>query len=197
MRQVDRNRRSRSTRRWRAMMKTISYCLVLAAAFLQPLSVRAQENGTNHSRLAFLKPHPARVLRFVAHHKYFLITSTVLIAADAAYTRSTLDMQHRCPQCIGFGNPRAAAAATGAFIAMNYYVTTKVPGHRVANDIALSILTGYSAYWLGRAASDYSSVDNPNDLNNVSFFNVGGRRGLILHPGYDPPSFSKVLSDRR
>ena len=95
------------------------------------------------------------------------------------------------------GNPRAAAAGIGLFIAINYYVITKVPDHQIANDTALLILTAYSAYCLGRAAPDYSSVDNPNDLNNVSLFKAGGRGGLVLHPGYKPSPFPKTLSDFR
>ena len=172
-------------------MKTVLCIAVLAVSLLHPVSARAQESGATHNRLAFLKPHPARLFHFVTHHKYFLLNSTVLIAADAAYTRSLVDMQHRCPQCTGVGNPRAAAAGIGLFIAADYYVATKVPDHRIANDTALSILTAYSAYCLGRAASDYSSVDNPNDLNNVSLFKAGGHRGLFYPRVTNPRLFRR------
>ena len=178
------------------MMKMALYCLVLAVGFLHPLSARAQEDATSHSRLAFLKPRPLRVLHFVGHHKTFLINSTVLVAADAAYTRSLVDMRHRCPQCVGEGNPGAAAAGIGLFIAANYYVTTKVPEHRIANYTALSILTGNAAYWLGRAAYGYSSVDNLNDLNNLSILDVR-RRGFILPSRDNLSYFPKVPSYRR
>jgi len=44
------------------------------------------------------RPHP---IHFIKTHKLLIATSALFVAADIADTRTTLDVQQRCPACVG------------------------------------------------------------------------------------------------
>lgn len=146
-------------------------------AFVVALLLSSPCARAQHSRLAFLKPHPVRVFHFVTHHKAFLISSTAFVAADVAYTRSYMGMQNRCSQCLFYGQTHPAGfvhidglplLGVGLFVAANYYLTTNLPEHRTQNQIAMWAVMANGAFWLGLKAYDYSGVDNLNDFNRQS-----------------------------
>lgn len=48
-------------------------------------------------RLHLKKPHP---IGFVKHHKLLLLTTALFLASDFADTKTSIDVQRRCPTCV-------------------------------------------------------------------------------------------------
>lgn len=121
----------------------------------------------------WLKPHPIRLVRFLAHHKIMVISSGMLLGANIAYARSYTEMQHRCPQCLFYGQTRPASVlqfdglnlvGIAAATVMDDYI---VRLHRTDGDVGVLAIGVWGAAWEAKFAYQYSQVNNLTDFNNM------------------------------
>ncbi|MGH7744905.1 MAG: hypothetical protein ACREQ5_08875 [Candidatus Dormibacteria bacterium] len=123
--------------------------------------------------MQWVKPHPILAVRFLTHHKMYVLSTGIIFAANAAYARNYMQMQHRCPQCLFEGQGRPASFAkidalnlvgiAGAS-AMDYYIFRL---HRADANVSMWGFTAWAAVWQARFAYDYSQVNNIADFNRM------------------------------
>ena len=104
------------------------------------------------------RPHP---IHFIKTHKLLIATSALFVAADIADTRTTLDVQQRCPACVetsDFYGPHPSparlwgesAALDAGYIAFNWFGTkdTGLTGtHDIPADWKAKHKWFYRAIW--------------------------------------------------
>lgn len=89
-------------------MRLVSLLLCLFL-LLAPASASAQAQRHHGNRvIAFFFKRPGH---WVAHHKIFFITTCALIGSGAALAQTTVDMQHRCPLCLGVNQSKPHSPA--------------------------------------------------------------------------------------
>jgi len=184
-------------------MKGCAFFLCFLALCI-PASARPQQiSAFKGHALEFLKPHPIRAMHFLQNHKMLLLSSAVLFAANAAYTRNYVQMQQRCPQCLFSGQTRPASVASvdgkvlvglASTTIIDYYILRL---HRTDAKVGVWVIIGSAAAWQAKFAYDYSRVNNLADFNHMGVNRLHKIGGLDLYSPTEQPFGSGVLRQRR
>lgn len=184
-------------------MKVGAFLVCFLALCIPATAGPPQIPGFKGRGIEFLKPHPVLVMRFLKTHKMLLLSSAVLFASNAAYTRNYVQMQQRCPQCLFSGQTRPASvlsvdgkvlAGLAGTTVIDYYILRL---HRTDAKVGVWAIVGSAAAWQATFAYDYSKVNNLADFNRMGVNRVHKLGGLDLYSPTEQRIGLGVLGQRQ